>query len=72
MTKQELTRSIEAHAGNSWPSISTLARYLGKSREYVASTVVNGLDCLPDGKAKRFFAGDVAGRLIELRERHGG
>lgn len=60
-------RDIKNDVGT-FPSIGALARYLGRNKEYVRG-LMEGIDCLQDGKAKRYFAGDVAERIMQRRTR---
>ena len=66
MTKQELTRTIESRVGNSFPSLSDIARYLGVGRDS-ARELVKGLDYFNAGRAKKYYAGDVADRIMKQR-----
>lgn len=65
MTKQDVVRDIENNIG-SFSSISAIAKYLGKSR---ASTrqLIDGLDYIQEGKAKKYFSKDIAERLLMQR-----
>lgn len=66
MTKQELKRDITQVTGNSMPTISDIARYLGVGRD-TARELVDGLDYYNAGRAKKYFAGDVADRILQQR-----
>ena len=66
MTKQELMRDIKSSVGNSMPTISDIARYMGVGRD-TARELVAGLEYLESGRAKRFYAGDVAERIMSSR-----
>ena len=66
MTKQELKRDITSAVGNSMPTISDIARYMGVGRD-TARELVRGLDYLESGRSKRFYAGDVAERIMNSR-----
>lgn len=65
MDKQTITRDIKKEIGN-WPNQSQIARYLGKSRDYVRE-MMRGCECLPDSKTKQYLASDVAERIMQLR-----
>lgn len=66
MTKQELKRDITSAVGNSMPTISDIARYMGVGRD-TAREIVDGLEYLESGRAKRFWVGDVADRIMSMR-----
>ena len=65
MNKQELVRDMKKEVG-SFPNVSEIARYMGKSRDYVRG-LVYGLEYLPDGRAKKYFVMDVADRILQQR-----
>ena len=65
MDKQTIVRDIKKDAGN-WPCQSDIARYLGKSRDYVINLMA-GCDYVTDGKKKQYLASDVADRLLKTR-----
>ena len=67
MDKQTLVRDMRKECG-SLPTISDLAKYMGKSRESIRE-LVDGLDYLPDGRAKKYFIVDVADRIMQRRAR---
>ena len=48
MDKQVIVRDIKREVGN-WPCQSDIARYLGKSRDYVM-TLMEGCEYITDGK----------------------
>jgi hypothetical protein len=65
MDKQVIVRDIKREVGN-WPCQSDIARYLGKSRDYVM-TLMEGCEYITDGKKKQYLAADVAERLMSKR-----
>lgn len=65
MDKQMIVRDIKKEIGN-WPCQSDIARYLGKSRDYVMN-LMEGCEYITDGKKKQYFAQDVAERLLSTR-----
>nr|DAQ10097.1 MAG TPA: excisionase [Caudoviricetes sp.]DAY29790.1 MAG TPA: excisionase [Caudoviricetes sp.] len=65
MDTQSLTRDIKNEVGN-WPNVSQIARYLGKSREYV-NELMRDCDHLTRGGAKQYLAADVAKRIMQKR-----
>lgn len=65
MDKQTIVRDIKREVGN-WPCQSDIARYLGKSRDYVM-TLMEGCEYITDGKKKQYLAADVAERLMSKR-----
>lgn len=66
MTKAELTKDIKASTGSSMPTVTEVARYLKVSRDS-ARELLSGLDCYNAGRAKKYFAGDVADRIMQSR-----
>lgn len=66
MIKQEVVRDIKKEIGN-WPCQSDVARYLGKSRDYVAN-LLSGCEYISDGKKKQYLAADVAERIMSRRK----
>jgi hypothetical protein len=65
MDKQTIVRDIKKEVGN-WPCQSDIARYLGKSRDYVINLMA-GCEYITDGKKKQYLASDVAERLLKTR-----
>lgn len=65
MDKQTIVRDIKREVGN-WPCQSDIARYLGKSRDYVINLMA-GCEYITDGKKKQYFASDVADRIMNKR-----
>lgn len=68
MTKQDIERDIKKEIG-SWPTQAQIAKYLRKSRDYVRNMLCNA-EYLPDGKAKKYFAGDIAEEIYKRRSVH--
>ena len=66
MTKQELKRDITSFVGNQMPTVTDVARYLGVGRD-TARNLLDGLDYYNAGRAKKYFAGDVAERIMQAR-----
>lgn len=65
MQKQEVERDIKSEVG-SFPNISQIAKYLSVSRDK-AREMVAGLDYIEDGRSRRYFFKDVAGRILQQR-----
>lgn len=65
MDRQTIIRDIKKEVGN-WPCQSDIARYLGKSRDYVMN-LMNGCEYITDGKKKQYLASDVADMLMKQR-----
>ena len=65
MDKQTIVRDIKKEVGN-WPCQSDIARYLGKSRDYVINLMA-GCEYITEGKKKQYLASDVAERLLKTR-----
>lgn len=66
MDKQTLTRDIKQEIG-CWPTTSDIARYLGKSRDYVRN-LMDGTDALVSNRRRQYMAGDVAEKILERRQ----
>ena len=66
MTKQEVKASLAKH-GKEFLSLGEIAEILGIDRG-TARQWLNGVSYLPCGRKKLFYAGDVAERLMQLRE----
>ena len=66
MDKQTLTRDIKQEIG-CWPTTSDIARYLGRSRDYVRN-LMDGADALVSNRRRQYMAGDVAERILERRQ----
>ena len=63
MTKQEIKNGIEKRYG-AFVNVGEVSEYLGVDRG-TARGFLYGLTYLPNGKEKKYFAGDVAQRLME-------
>lgn len=66
MTKQDLVRDMKKEIG-SLPTISQIAKYMGKSRDQVREHITAGLDYYQDGRSKHYFVGDVADVILRHR-----
>ena len=67
MTKKEIARDIAQVCGTQFPSISHIARYMGMSRATVRRDIVKDIEYVELGRSKRYFAGDIAARIMEMR-----
>ncbi len=65
MNKQELVRDMKKEIG-SFPNTSQIAKYLHRSRESVR-VMTAGLECLKDGRSRKYFVVDIADRIMESR-----
>ncbi len=65
MQKQEVVRDMKSEVG-SFPNISQIAKYLSVSRN-TAKEMVAGLEFIEDGRSRRYFVNDVAGRLLQQK-----
>lgn len=65
MNKQDLTRDIKQEVGN-LPNMTQIRKYTGFSKDTVRE-LLRGCDSITDGKQKKYFAGDVAERLLAWR-----
>ena len=68
MDKKSITKSLIHQTGGCFPSITDIARYMGKGRGYVRNNVVNGLEYIGSETHKNFFVEDVAERIMEIRQ----
>ena len=65
MDRQAILNDLKKEYG-SFPTISDISRYLKISRASVRD-LMNGVECLPDGRSKKYFAGDVADKIYKNR-----
>ncbi len=74
MNRQEIVRDMRDCLGiKGFITKNQLAKYLQKDRhdkkdedtEHNISSYLEGLQYLPDGRGKKYFALDVAGRILE-------
>ena len=67
MKRKEIEESLcKAAGGSSFISINGLRKWYGKRHEAVLK-LVKDLEYLEDGKAKRYFIGDVANEVVKQR-----
>lgn len=67
MTKQDIIRGLEKEAGSSFPTISDIARFMGKGRATVRKEITAGLEYIESGRSKSYFVNDVADRIMAAR-----
>ena len=65
MDRQAILNDLKKEYG-SFPTISDISRYLKISRASVRD-LMNGVECLPDGRSKKYFARDVADKIYKNR-----
>lgn len=65
MDRQAIMNDLKKEYG-SFPSISDISKYLKVSRASVRD-LMNGVECLPDGRSKRYFVRDVADKIYKKR-----
>lgn len=65
MTKGDVVKDIKKEYG-SFVNLSNVAEYLRCGRDS-ARALVDGLDYYNSGRAKLYFAGDVADRIMQQR-----
>ena len=66
MNRKEMIADLTREAGCAFPRVTDIARWLGKSREYVRANIVPGLEYIGDGQ-KQFYANDVVDRVLRQR-----
>ena len=60
-----MIRDIKKDIG-SFPNISQIAKYMHVSRDR-AREMVAGLEFIEDGRSKKYFVNDIAGRILQQR-----
>jgi hypothetical protein len=65
MNKQEIMRDMKKDYGP-FMTITDIAHYLRQGRDS-ARTLVSGLEYFNAGRAKKYFVGDVADRIMKKR-----
>lgn len=65
MDRQAIMNDLKKEYG-SFPSISDISKYLKISRASVRD-LMNGVECLPDGRSKRYFVRDIADKIYKKR-----
>lgn len=66
MIRQEVIRNMQGAIG-AFPNVSQIARYMHMSRDKVR-LMVAGLEYIEDGRSKRYFVNDVAGRILQQKK----
>lgn len=61
--KQDLKRDIERNIG-AFPSQNQIRNYLHRRKTFVVE-LMEGIEPMKDGRATRYYAGDVADRIID-------
>ena len=67
MTKQDVIRSMERQYGHSLVNTSEIAKFMGRSREFVRTEIVAGLDYIGSSHNKQYFVNDVAENIMKLK-----
>ena len=69
MTKRDISATMRNFCGAEFISISDIARYCGKSRDWVRDNLTHDLAYLSSDaeKSKRYYIGDVAERIMAVR-----
>ena len=67
MNKQEIMRDIERQYG-AFPTTNQLRQYI-RCRHAHIGELMEGIEPLIQGKSRRYFAGDVAARLVQEQRR---
>lgn len=65
MDRQTVIRDMKRDIG-SFPNVSQIARYMRVSRDK-AREMVKGLEYIEDGRSRKYFVNDVAGRILQNR-----
>lgn len=63
MDRTKLARQVRSDLGM-FPSLRQIDTYIGM-RHGTAARLMEGIEPLKDGRAKRYYSGDVADRLID-------
>ena len=63
MTKTELKREIETQCGQ-FPTMRQMDAYLHKRKGFTRK-LMQGIEPWKDGRSLRYYAGDVAERIVE-------
>lgn len=63
--RTELRRDIQATIGN-FPSLAKIDKYIEK-RHGTAAKLMAGIEPYQDGRAKRYYSGDVADAILSSR-----
>lgn len=69
MKKDELQKSLEKATGAALVSITDVARWSGRSRDYVREHITRGLEHITNGKTKLYFSGDIAEKMAKMKVR---
>lgn len=71
MTKQEIAASIRTRFGQDRGviNLTEFSRYMGVDRSTARRFYLNGLGYVSTGRTKWYDIGEVAGRLVEMREK---
>lgn len=65
MDKQAIINDLKKEYG-SFPTITDISKYLRIGRASVRNLMA-GVECLPDGRSKKYFVGDVAEKIYKNR-----
>ena len=65
MDKQAIINDLKKEYG-SFPTITDISKYLRIGRASVRN-LMDGVECLPDGRSKKYFVGDVAEKIYKNR-----
>lgn len=67
MTKTKVAEDLKKEYGRLFITIGEFSKKTGMGKDR-ARRIVHGLDYIPMGKAKKYFIGDLAERLCEIKE----
>lgn len=65
MDRQEILNDLKKEYG-SFLTITDISKYLKVSRASVRD-LMNGVECLPDGRSKKYFVRDIADKIYKKR-----
>jgi len=73
MTRQEIAAAMRSRFGQGRGviNLTEFTQYMGVDRSTARRYYLNGLDYISTGRTKWYDIGEVAGRLVEMRERNG-
>lgn len=65
MDRQAILNDLKKEYG-SFLTITDISKYLKVSRASVRD-LMNGVECLPDGRSKKYFVRDIADKIYKKR-----
>lgn len=65
MNRHEIEKSLTNHANGALVTITDIAVWSGRSKEYLKANILNELKHIGTGTSKFYFVGDVARAIAE-------